>query len=46
LLALTLSALTMALPMSRAWAAEAAETQKVLPLAGEIFKVDGHASGG
>jgi hypothetical protein len=34
----------MALPMSRAWAAEAAETQKVLPLAGEIFKVDGRSA--
>ena len=44
LLALTLSALTLTLPMSRAWAAEAAEPQKVLPLPGEVFKVDGRTA--
>ena len=43
LLALTLSALTMALPMNRAWAAEAAESQKQPPLAREVFKVDGRS---
>ena len=30
--------------MNRAWAAEAAEPQKVLPLAGEVFKVDGRTA--
>jgi alpha-L-rhamnosidase/Prolyl oligopeptidase family len=30
--------------MNRAWSAEAAEPQKVLPLAGEVFKVDGRTA--
>ena len=44
LLAITLSALAVTLPMNRAWAAEAAEPQKVLPLAGEVFQIDGRSA--
>jgi len=44
LLALTLSALAVMLPMNRAWAADIEKPQKVLPLPGEVFQVDGRTA--